>query len=322
MTITMNSENNLKTHVLACDIKDPNGLNDFQKIPDRQGIAIPQVGISRFRLPLNVKRKDGSESQHDCTASMFVNLKAGKTGINMSRLCAILQEEGLSRPVDGKFFFQVLSRYKSELKDYPTEDDLEEASLSLKFNFPLKQKSLKSGNWGWQYYPTKLEARMNCDNNFTFYITTEYEYSSTCPCSLSMAKQYESDFAQGKTSEGNGIGVAHGQRSRAICKVKVNRESDFVMEDLIDLLRKAIPTETQSLVKRVDEQAFAILNGSNPMFVEHASKSVYKTLNADKRICDWVVSFEHFESLHSHNAVAVISKGVQDGLSVEGFLKD
>ena len=87
-----------------------------------------------------------------------------------------------------------------------------------------------------------------------------------------MAKQYEKEFSEGKISEGNGIATAHGQRSIAKVDVSYHLQSDFIIEDLIDILRAALPTETQSLVKRLDEQAFAILNGEHPMFVEHASR--------------------------------------------------
>jgi GTP cyclohydrolase I len=245
---------------------------------------------------------------------MYVNCSAGKTGINMSRLCSILQNESSNSAVNIKFLKNVLSRYRTDLRDYDHEEKLDESYIKIKLNYPVKQLSLKSNNWGWQYYRTIIEARETKEKGFESTITLEYEYSSTCPCSLSMAKQYEADFAAGLTDEGNGIGVAHGQRSRATAKVKLTDGALFGIEDLIELLRIAIPTETQSLVKRIDEQAFAILNGSNPMFVEHASKRLFKVLNADERISDWIVSLEHFESLHSHNACAVIFKGLKDGL--------
>jgi GTP cyclohydrolase I len=300
--------------VLNCEVQDDTGLNDFQKLPDRHGIAVPRVGISRFRIPLTFKHRDGTVMGHDCEASMWVNCPAGKTGINMSRLCSILQDEGAAAPVNAKLLKQVLTRYRTDLRDYDHEEKLPEAFLKIALSYPVKQLSLKSHNWGWQYYRTLVEGRETRDEGARLYITLEYEYSSTCPCSLSMAKQYEADYAAGLVTEGNGIGVAHGQRSRATVKVEISPDGRFGVEDLIDLMRQAIPTETQSLVKRVDEQAFAILNGANPMFVEHASKRLYKVLNGDARLKDWIVSLEHFESLHSHNACAVIYKGVEGGL--------
>ena len=51
------------------------------------------------------------------------------------------------------------------------------------------------------------------------------------------------------------------------------------------------------------------------MFVEHATRRLSLVLNGDDRISDWVVSVEHWESLHSHNAVAVIRKGIPGGLT-------
>lgn len=308
-------DSKISEKVLNCEVQDESGLNDFQKLPDQQGIAIPKVGITRFRIPMSFKHKDGSIMNHDCEASMFVNLAKNKTGINMSRLCTILQDEGSGQQVGAKFFKKILERYRSDLRDNDREEKLQDAYLKIKFSYPVKQLSLKSTNWGWQYYKTVLEARETQGLGTRFYITLEYEYSSTCPCSLSMAKQYEADYAAGLTTEGNGIGVAHAQRSLATAKIELDPHSNFVIEDLIDLMRLSIPTETQSLVKRIDEQAFAILNGANPMFVEHASKRIFKIFNGQPQILDWLVTLEHFESLHSHNAVAVINKGITNGLS-------
>lgn len=307
-----NKENptvDVHSKVINCEVKDQTGLNDFQKLPAEDSIAIPKVGINRFRIPLEFKHRDGSIMNHDCTASMFVNLVAGKTGINMSRLCSILQQEGTEAPVDTVFLKKVIHRYRWEMRDSEEDDPFEKAHLKLKFNYPVKQKSLKSDNWGWQYYQCEIEA-----NQDELFMKVHYEYSSTCPCSLSMAKQYEKEYKEGLTTEGSGMGAAHAQRSEATLKVKIDPKTIFSLEDLIDLVRLALPTETQSLVKRVDEQAFAILNGANPMFVEHASKRLYKVLNSETKILDWSANIQHFESLHSHNACAVIYKGIENGL--------
>ncbi|MEX0799482.1 MAG: GTP cyclohydrolase FolE2 [Bacteriovoracaceae bacterium] len=304
--------------VIKCDLKDASGLNDFQQLPSEDNIAIPRVGINRFRLPIVVKNKYGEVCSHDAEAAMYVSLSEKKNGVSMSRLCSILQAEAMEKQVDVDFLKTILARYREELRDETDKEPIEKAFVKLKFNYPLKQKSLKSENWGWQYYPVEFEAIETSERGFEFFISLDYEYSSTCPCSLSMAKQYEREFAEGKTTEGSGIGVPHSQRSKLTAKVKVNPEEEFYIEDLIKLLKMAIPTETQSLVKRLDEQAFAILNGAHPMFVEHATKRVHKSFNANEHlILDWLVQLEHIESLHSHNAAAVIYKGVQGGLRAD-----
>ena len=93
------------------------------------------------------------------------------------------------------------------------------------------------------------------------------------------------------------------------------------LEDLLGHCQKALRTETQVMVRREDEQAFAELNGEQPKFVEDAVRLVYEQLQGDERIADFQIACSHLESLHSHDAVAVINKGVSGGFSghVEDF---
>ncbi len=307
-----------RNQILNCETKDPSGLHDFQKLPSDDQIAIPFVGVNRFRVPLNFHHKNENMTMsHDTEATLYINLKKGKTGINMSRLCAILNEHSLNGVVDFNFTEKLINEYQEKLRDYPDEKFLEKVFVKFDFKYPLKQKSLKTDNWGWQYYQCSLESVMTGGKELKHYLTVLYEYSSTCPCSLSMSKQYEKAWAKGEIKEGNGIATAHSQRSGALCKIELTDKAvqdGFFIEDLIKVLRIALPTETQSLVKRADEQAFAILNGENPMFVEHASKRLFKTLNTSSEIADWAVNIEHWESLHSHNAAAIINKGITGGL--------
>ncbi len=297
-----------REEILGCEVKDETGLNDFQKLPSASAIFIPRVGIERFRVPLRFVHSDGSIITHDTHASMFIELAKGKTGANMSRFCAILQRYAEDKVVDADFFKTILRAYRTELRDYDNEELIPKSYLTLDFNYAVKQPSLKSGNWGWQYYKCKLAGVENEKGEIDMALTLHYEYSSTCPCSLSMAKQYEESHRAGQITEGNGIATAHSQRSEATVEVHYNIDSDFTIDELIALLRAAIPTETQSLVKRLDEQAFAILNGENPMFVENVSRRLSVALDSDKRITDWQAKIEHYESLHSHNAVAYIQK--------------
>ena len=80
-------------------------------------------------------------------------------------------------------------------------------------------------------------------------------------------------------------------------------------EDMVELCRRAVPTETQVMVKREDEQAFAELNASNPIFVEDAVRAFAAELLAEPRIGDFRVVASHQESLHSHDAVSVLTQG-------------
>ena len=51
------------------------------------------------------------------------------------------------------------------------------------------------------------------------------------------------------------------------------------------------------------------------MFAEDAARTVRLALDECPDIADFLVQTVHYESLHAHNAVAVASKGVENGLS-------
>ena len=92
--------------------------------------------------------------------------------------------------------------------------------------------------------------------------------------------------------------------------------------DLIDHCRRVVPTETQVMVKREDEQAFAELNAANPIFVEDAARLFSEALQNDPRIGDFRIIASHQESLHSHDAVSILTEGetfVTDSLDPKLF---
>ncbi len=295
--------------------KDPSGLTDFHRIPLPGAPSIDKAGINRFRVPALFQHRDGTVMNHDAEAAMYVSCPAGHTGINMSRLCHMVLDELSKSPVNMCRIKALLGRFRSEMRNSSDEPLFPASFFELSFNYPVRQTALKSGYEGWQYYACHYAAREDDRGRRQVLLTVNYEYSSACPCSLAMSKQYEAEYADGKTEEGNGAAVAHSQRSNARVTVELDPAADFFVEDLVDTLRAAIPTETQAFAKRVDEQAFAVLNGAHPLFVEHASRNLHRALNADVRVKDWTAEVEHWESLHSHNAAARICKGLPGGLS-------
>jgi GTP cyclohydrolase I len=105
--------------------------------------------------------------------------------------------------------------------------------------------------------------------------------------------------------------------------VELDPSADVLwFEDLVEICRAAIPTETQVMVKREDEQAFAELNAANPIFVEDAARLFCEALQRDVRIADFRVIASHQESLHSHDAVSILTEGetfAQDSLDPRLF---
>ena len=253
---------------------------------------IQHVGISNFRLPLRYKRRDGDPLVLETSVTGTVSLDANKKGINMSRIMRSFYAHA-----DQEFSFEVI---EAALDDYKSDLDSFDARIQMRFSFPVRRASLRSGLEGWQYYDITWELVEQAGVRKKI-MHLDYVYSSTCPCSLELsehARQFRNQLA-----------TPHSQRSVARVSVEVMEGDCLWFEDLIDLCRTAVPTETQVMVKREDEQAFAELNAANPIFVEDAARLFAQQLEGDPRVGDFRIVASHQESLHSHDAVSVLVEG-------------
>ena len=183
----------------------------------------------------------------------------------------------------------VLAAYQDKLKTF-------DSKIALRFSYPIIKKSLRSDNEGYQYYNVTLEGDLNKEGILKKYIHFDFVYSSACPCSYELA-EYARKYRNKAT-------VSHSQRS--VARVSIEFDEMVWIEELQEMCDKALNTETQVVVKREDEMAFAELNGSYLKFVEDAARLLYEQLIADKRIKDFRVICSHQESLHSHDAISVI----------------
>ena len=267
---------------------------------------IQHVGISNFRLPVKFKTKSSSPITLETSVTGSVSLEADKKGVNMSRIMRSFYKTN-----EEQFSFDVITKaislYKEDLDSF-------DARIQMKFSFPMKTTSLRSKLEGYQYYDICLEV-IDFDNVTKKIMHLDYVYSSTCPCSLELAEHAR--------SVRNQMATPHSQRSVARISIELNPKfSTFWFEDLVEICRQAVPTETQVMVKREDEQAFAELNGANPIFVEDAVRSFAQKLSEEEKIRDYKILASHQESLHSHDAISLLTEGEtfqQDSLEPNTF---
>ena len=266
-----------------------------------QGANVPilKVGISNFRLPLRYITPSSDTHMLETLVTGTVSLEAGRKGINMSRIMRIFYrfQDRIFTP---DLLEEILRAYKEEIQAH-------RAQLKLEFEYPVLQLSLRSGLEGWQYYRCSFDGKLDEHDRFRKYIHFDFIYSSACPCSSELSKHARESR--------NIYGIPHSQRSTARVSVEVAPDQHLSIEDLQRLCLAALKTETQVMVKREDEQAFAELNGTFTKFVEDAARLLYEQLVDESRVVDFQVVCAHLESLHSHDAVAVIHKGVPDGFT-------
>lgn len=271
-------------------------LPDLQNGPSSlivgEKAVIQHVGISNFRLPIGYRTRDNGPLTLETSVTGTVSLEAEKKGINMSRIMRSFYAHATR-----DFSFQVIEH---ALNDYKRDLGSFDARIQMRFSFPVKVDSLRSGLQGWQYYDIALELVDRAGVRKRI-MHLDFVYSSTCPCSLELSEHARRTRGQ--------LATPHSQRSVARISVEVKDGPCLWFEDLIDLARSAVPTETQVMVKREDEQAFAELNAANPIFVEDAARSFCAALLRDGRIGDFRIVASHQESLHSHDAVSVLTEG-------------
>src|SRR5690625_970489 len=260
-------------------------------------VGVQQVGISNFRLPLKFEVPSGEPMMLETSVTGSVSLEANRKGINMSRIMRTFYEHK-DETFSLRLLEDILVYYKKSLGSF-------EARIKLRFSYPMLQKSLRSGLEGYQYYDCAYEATIDRENRLRTFIYFDFVYSSACPCSAELA-EHARDVR-------NIFSIPHSRRSKARIVVELEPGSDLTIEDLHEHCLRGLHTETQVMVKREDEQAFAEMNGASMKFVEDAARMVFEQLDSDPRIRDFEVACSHLESLHSHDAISVVAKGVPGG---------
>ncbi|MFP4166940.1 MAG: GTP cyclohydrolase FolE2 [Opitutales bacterium] len=280
-------------------------LPDMQNADSRKiyGARVPilHVGIANFKLPLRYIRPSSDTLTLETSVTGTVSLEANRKGINMSRIMRVFYEFE-NRIFTPDLLKEILQYYKDSIQAH-------QARLKLKFSYPIRKDSLRSGLDGWQYYDCAFEGKLDKLNRFRKFVHLDFVYSSACPCS--------SELSEHARESRNIYGIPHSQRSTARISVEIAENKHISIEELQEIALTALKTETQVMVKREDEQAFAEMNGAYTKFVEDAARLLYEQLNEEPRIIDFQVACAHLESLHSHDAVAVLSKGIADGFAGE-----
>jgi len=279
-------------------------LPDMQNAVDAvQGanVAIQRVGSSGFRMPLSYPARDGKLLTLETSVTGSVSLPPGIKGINMSRIMRTFYKFK-DEPMTLSLLGEILTAYKNEIGGA-------DAHLHLQFSYPIMQTSLRSGLEGYQYYHISYKASLDRNGRVRTYIEFDFVYSSACPCSAELSEH---------ARDVRGVyAIPHSQRSKARVFIEVREGEILPIEDIQMHCLNALKTETQVMVRREDEQAFAELNGAEIKFVEDAARLVFEQLSRDPRIKDFEIACAHLESLHSHNAVSVIAKGVPGGFRAD-----
>ena len=274
-------------------------LPDIQNERPNHSSVIHRVGVNNVELPFLLMLRDGGSShQVNAKTEMVCKLDKSIRGISMSRFIRILQ----------KYLRQPLKRTTLEriLKDFTYAMDSPTASIKFEFKIPKIKKSPISNNEFPQYYKCSFKSVYD-EEKFKFYESVRVQYAAYCPCSAAL------------TQEGK-YGYPHAQRAFADVLLETHPRAYVWLEDIIDLVERAVRTIPYPIIKRGDEKWIAGTAKNYPQFVEDSIREISHRLGFTKDIIDWFVKCTHEESIHTSNAIAINWKGKMGGFDETTYI--
>lgn len=263
---------------------ESSSLPDIQATPDERGIAIDQVGITDLRYPIQVLDREGNPFPTVANITMSVHLPHHFKGTHMSRFLEVLSQH------EGEVTMRTLPDILHDLKD---RLDAEETHIEVGFTYFVSKKAPVSG----------ASAKVGCDCTFLgtsngttddFAIRVEVPVTTLCPCSKEISEY-----------------GAHNQRGYVTMEVKPRQLDDggwdlIWIEDLIEIAERSGSAPLYALLKRSDERHVTMQAYDNPVFVEDVVRNAAKILEEDKRVATYSVKAVNHESIHDHNAFAIV----------------
>ena len=255
-------------------------LTDTQSERDTRNIAIDRVGVKNLRYPIRIRDKENVEQSTVATASLAVDLPKEYKGTHMSRFVEVLNAHGPVLDVHS------ISAIPAELLE---RLNAQRAHIEFRFPFFLNKPAPVTGKEGLLDYEVSFDVDHTREES-VFEVTVFVPVTTLCPCSKAIS-------ARG----------AHNQRGIVTYSVRFQDEPVWI-EDLIRLVEKSASCELYSLLKRPDEKHVTEQAYDNPVFVEDLVRNVAAASDEHEAIRWFKVEAENFESIHNHNAYAVIEK--------------
>jgi len=252
-------------------------LKDTQSEPDFRKIPIDRVGVKNLRYPMQIRDKAHSLQHTIANITLTVDLPHQHKGTHMSRFVEVLNEFGPELHVDN--IRELLEGLQKRLNS-------QTAHAELEFPFFLEKKAPATGAVGMMDYTARFTASLE-KKRFDFVLTVIVPVTTLCPCSKAIS-----------------VHGAHNQRGQVTYSVRFRKP--IWIEDLIALVEGCASSELYSLLKRPDEKAVTERAYENPVFVEDLVRNVAIRSEREDEILWYRVEAENFESIHNHNAYALV----------------
>ena len=252
-------------------------IEDVQNTPDNRHLDIDKVGIKAIKHPIVVKDRSGIIQHTNATFSMYVHLPHNFKGTHMSRFVEILNEN--QREISVESFEDILKEMLERLES-------KSGYLEMQFTYFINKKAPVSGAESLMDYEVSFIGEM-VDGKILNTVRVIVPVTSLCPCSKKISKY-----------------GAHNQRAHITLTLQTN---GFIwIEDIIEQIEKQASCELYGILKRPDEKYVTEKAYENPKFVEDIVRDIATELKSNKKVSNYIIESENFESIHNHSAYALI----------------
>src|ERR1043165_5037078 len=254
-------------------------MPDVQASKDKRQIAIDRVGVKDITYPMKLRSQCGGDQHTVATVNMYVSLPHYQKGTHMSRFLEVLNEQ-TSEPVTPDRIPQITRAICERL-------NAEVAHFECEFPYFIKKLAPATQMPGLMDYRVRFECTANGEEDFVMSVAAPA--ASLCPCSKEI-----SDYG------------AHNQRCRIEAKVRF--KGMVWIEELVGMLEKSASCPVYAVLKRPDEKFVTERAFDNPKFVEDIVRDLAVALDKEERVKWYHIESENFESIHNHNAYAMIER--------------
>ncbi|CAK7065087.1 MAG: GTP cyclohydrolase FolE2 [Desulfovibrio sp.] len=253
-------------------------MADVQNGPARVPLSIDTVGVKGLKLPLLVSDRSRGTQHTTGLVDLGVDLPAEFKGTHMSRFVEAL--EGWNEELS----FKTL---KTLLEDIKTRLAARKAYARFSFPYFIRKTAPVSGASGLMAYDCCIIGEL-VDAKPEMLLEVTVPVMTVCPCSKAISEE-----------------GAHSQRAEIRFSLRMN--AFFWIEECVDMAERAGSSPVYPVLKREDEKFVTEAAFAKPMFVEDVVREVARQLDEHPVITRYRVEVESFESIHGHNAFAVMS---------------
>lgn len=256
-------------------------LVDIQNSFDERNIPIDKVGVKKVMYPISLRTRDNGPQSSVGEFTLTVDLPRQFKGTHMSRFVEILAAH--THDLSPAAASDILSQLREKLQ-------AETAHIECTFTLFREKSAPVTGKTAMMGYKCGFAASGGKTNSIALDLVVPV--TTLCPCSKEIS-------AYG----------AHNQRGYVSVRVFPDLTLDTLwLEDIIDLIEGVGSAPLYPLLKRPDEKFVTEQAYDNPRFVEDMVRETALAFDVDPRITHYRIEVENHESIHDHNAYAMIER--------------